>query len=293
MKNTFLHKIKNNIYIYFLVKLCILFFIVFFLDLLIGSLLRNLYFRQESGVLYRTTYSLEKTTSDILIFGSSTANHDYSPEIFQNRLHTSVYNTGRDGISIFYQYAILKGVLKRYSPKIILLNFDMDEFIKTSSSYDKISALEPYYETHPEIRSIVNLKSSDEKLKLLSKIYPFNSALFTILAGNMEFNKKRRADFEGFVPLLKVLNQPIESDSEKDVDLDSNKVQIYKLFIQDCLDNHAKLYIICSPVYNVLKNASNSVVLGERIAEEKGIRFFNFLKEREYPLALINQMSFS
>lgn len=288
VKSRFLHKIKDNIYACLLVKLIVLFFIVFLLDFFIGSLLRNLYFSQESGNLYRTTYSLEKTTCDLLIFGSSTANHEYSPQIFENRLNISTYNAGRDGTSIFYQYAILKGVLKRYTPKIILLNFDMDEFKKKPSSYDRISSLLPYYKSHPEIRSIIHLKSPNEKIKLLSKIYPFNSSLFTILVGNAEFNKRRSQDFQGFVPLKKELNQPLKSGYYADAEIDSNKVQIYKSFIRDCLKSNVKLYIICSPMYDELKNIPNSVVLGAKIAEENGVKFFNFLNDT----SIINHPSY-
>lgn len=273
------NKIRNNIYVCVLIKLVLLFVIVFFIDFSFGLLLRNLYFSQQSGKLYRTTYSLEKTKSDLLIFGSSTANHEYSPRIFENRLHISTYNTGRDGTSIFYQYAILKGVLKRYSPKMILLNFDLEEFKKNPASYDRISALLPYYKTHPEIRSIVNMKSSKERIKLFSRIYPFNSMLFTILVGNAEFNKQRRQDFQGFVPLKKILNKRLDTGYYPEAELDSNKIRIYKLFIRDCITAKVKLYIVCSPYYNELENVPNSVILGQKIARENNIKFFNFLSD--------------
>lgn len=274
-----INKIKNNIYVLVLIKLALLFAIVFLVDFSVGHLLRYLYFSQQSGNLYRTTYSLEKTKSNLLIFGSSTANHEYSPKIFENRLHISSYNTGRDGTSIFYQYAILKGVLKRYSPKMIVLNFDLDEFKKNPASYDRISTLLPYYKNHPEIRSIINMKSSEESIKLCSRIYPFNSMLFTILVGNTEFNKERRKDFQGFVPLKKVFDRELDTGYYPEEALDVNKIRIYKSFIWDCIHSNVKLYIVCSPFYHELKNTPNSVILGEKIAHENNIRFFNFLND--------------
>ncbi|HXS59927.1 MAG TPA: hypothetical protein VN703_03845, partial [Candidatus Sulfopaludibacter sp.] len=123
--------------------------------MIIGNLLRTFYFKQQSGLQCRTTYSIEKTTANVLIFGSSAANHDYQTNTFTKRLDTSFYNTGRDGISIFYEYAVLKAILKRYTPKIIILDFDQEEFIKNEASYDRLSALLPYYINHPEIRSII------------------------------------------------------------------------------------------------------------------------------------------
>ena len=92
MIKSYIHKIKKNVYQKFLMKLFFLFITLVFLDFIIGGLLSIFYFKQQSGVQYRTTYSIEKTTADLLIFGSSTATHNYHPEIFQKRLNiTSIH----------------------------------------------------------------------------------------------------------------------------------------------------------------------------------------------------------
>lgn len=109
MIKTSIHKIQKNPYQYFFLKLVVLFTIVFILDYSIGNVLRYFYFKQESGLQYRTTYSIEKTRADVLIFGSSRANHHYNPIVFENRLKQSYYNVGRDGNFIFYHSAVLKG----------------------------------------------------------------------------------------------------------------------------------------------------------------------------------------
>ncbi|HEY1870110.1 MAG TPA: hypothetical protein VGG71_03575, partial [Chitinophagaceae bacterium] len=118
----------SSVYLLFFTRFLVLLVTVFLLDLIIGSVLKKFYFQQESGLDYRSTYSIEKTTADVLIFGSSTANHDYIPEIFGKVLGIPSYNVGRDGTSVFYDYSILKMILKRYSPKIIILDFDKQEF---------------------------------------------------------------------------------------------------------------------------------------------------------------------
>ena len=275
-----IHKLKNNIYLKFLMKLFALFITLVFLDFIIGSLLSMFYFKQESGMLYRTTYSIEKTTEDLLIFGSSTAIHNYCPDIFEKSLKTSTYSVGIDGNSIFYHYAVLKAVLKRYTPKIIIYDFTIHEFSKDQESYDRLSSLLPYYKTHPEIRSIVDLKSPYEKYKLLSDIYPFNSSIFSIAAGNSEFNKKRRGDIKGYVPLTNIWNDPINDGSAfVNYELDSNKIKIYESFITDCVRSKVKLYIVCSPYFSKPNYISNSIVLGNKIAGKHNIRFFDYSKD--------------
>jgi hypothetical protein len=198
------------------------------------------------------------------------------------------YNAGRDGTHIFYHYAVLKAILKRYSPKIIILDFGID-YDKKQDSYDRISALLPYYQNHPEIHAIVNLKGPIEKYKLLSKIYPFNSSIFSIIAGNNEFNKKRTLDINGYMPSSSIWHKNISVvNLSMNYELDSTKVKIYESFIQDCILSHIKLYIVCSPYYYKYNFIPYDIKMGEQIAKKYNIKFFNHLQD----LRLINNPKF-
>ena len=115
-------RIKKNAYLYFTAKMILLLFIIFLLDFSIGQILRYFYFKSECGRQYRATYAIEKTTADVLIFGSSRAYHHYIPPLIENKLKQSCYNTGSPGQYLLYNYATLKAVLKRYTPKIIILD---------------------------------------------------------------------------------------------------------------------------------------------------------------------------
>jgi len=283
------HRIlKQNIYLRFIARVLFISIIVIILDFGIGSLLKAFYFRQTSGIDYRTTYSIEKTRADLLIFGSSTAIHDYIPGEFEKRLGLSAYNVGRDGISIFYDYAVLKTILKRYKPKIIILDFEKEEFSQSQESYDRLSALLPYYKTHPEIDKIVDLRGPYEKYKMVSNIYPYNSLVFTISAGNSEFNKKRREDIKGFVPLDRTWSDPIKFDDSFLHDgVDSNKVKTYEAFIRECVEANVELYIISSPLFVKPDYINNSVVLGKAIADKYKVRFLDFSQDT----AMLNNRS--
>lgn len=275
-----IYKIKKNPIKYFLLKLAVLLAIIFVLDYSIGNMLCYFYFKQERGAQYLSTYSIDSTNADLLIFGSSRANHHYHPDVFEKRLNLSVFNAGRDGCFIFYHYAILKAVLKRYSPKIIILDFISGEFVKNQDSYDRISSLLPYYGTHPEMRSIIELKSPYEKLKLLSTIYPYNSSMLIIAGGNAMFTIKRRKDINGYIPITKIWNGPIQIyDSSIKYEIDNNKVKVYESFIQDCINSKVKLYIVCSPHYIKSNHTDYSIILGREIAKKNNINFFDYSKD--------------
>jgi hypothetical protein len=276
MKELF-HKMKKKPVQYFFIKLLILFTVLFIIDYSLGSLFKYLYFEQESGELYTITYSIDKTNEDILVFGSSRANHHYHPEVFEKRLNLSFFNTGRDGEHIFFQDAILKAVLKRYTPKIVLFDFVDAEFDKDHTSYDRISTLLPYYHDHPEIRSIVKLRGPYEKYKLLSRSYPYNSEIFQILLGNTKYKKAKHENIKGYIPRKEIWDEPAKTVvyPEK-YPLDSNKIRIFESMIKDCKSAGTKLYIVCSPYFFDAKNQEYSILLGKQIAEKYNIDFFDF-----------------
>ncbi|HYM93989.1 MAG TPA: hypothetical protein VET23_07610, partial [Chitinophagaceae bacterium] len=258
------------------------FIIIFVLDFAAGSILKYLYFKQSSGILYRTTYTIDSTKADILIFGASTANHHYDAIEFEKRLDMSCYNTGRDGNYIFYHYAILKAILKRYTPKIAILDFNDKDFIKDQESYDRISSLLPYYNKHPEMRSIIQLKSPFEKYKLISKIYPYNSLLFTIGVGNTGFNKNRENinDMKGYIPLKEVWKEQLTTNSSPEkYKLDSVKINILESFISDCLKSNIKLYIFVSPRFIKYTYTDQSIEIAQKMAQKFNIPFYDFMND--------------
>ncbi len=251
--------------------------IVLCTDFLIGSLLRYFYFKQQSGFQYRTTYSIEKTKAYLLIFGSSRANHHYHPDVFEKKMNLSFYNVGRDGGSIFYDYAVLQAILVRYCPKIVILDFERKEFEKNQENYDRISFLLPYYDTHPEIHSIIKLKGPYEQIKLLSKIYPFNSSIFTIAIGNTKMGGQRYREIKGYVPLTKEWVEALKSENTPSTNqLDSNKIRLYETFIRDCIKSKVKLYIVCSPYFVKSPNKDYSIIKGREIAGKYNIGFFDY-----------------
>ena len=267
--------------------------LLFLLDFSIGRILRHYYFSQDSGLLYQTTYALDSTKADIVIFGSSYANHHYAPGPFETRLHLSVYNAGRDGNYIFYHYAILKGLLKRYSPKKIILDFNFGAFEKDEISYESMSSLLPYYRDHPELRSIIQLRGPFEKYKLASKVYPYNSLLFTIAVGNLDYNKtfRNKNNNEGFVPLFRTMNRQLSIDTlPKTYLMDTAKINIFKSFIRACEKSNVALYIVVSPRYIKYTHQDLSILTANKIADSMNVPFYNYLND---PEILSNQENFA
>jgi hypothetical protein len=277
------NNLRKNVYLFTLAKVLAFSGIILSLDAGIGGILRFLYFRQYTGIEYQTIYSINHTTADLLIFGSSRATHQYYPELFENNLNLSYYNVGRDGTSIFYHYAVLKAVLERYTPKMVILDFEADEFALIQESYDRLSCLLPFYRTHPEIRPIVRSKSKFERIKLLSSIYPFNSSVFTIVAGNSKFYVKLNENDKGYIPLLKMWNKPIGVNSDMPSSkLDENKISTYESFIKECVNSKIQLYVVCPPFYIKRLYQNPSVTLGKKIAGQYNVPFLDYSNDTTF-----------
>ena len=104
--------------------------------------------------------------------------------------------------------------------------------------------------------------------------------LFKIAMGNTEFNKKRNIDIKGYVPLSNSLNEPIRKvDLSSKYPIDSNKVNCYKSFINDCIKANVKLYLVSSPYFFQSTGSDTSIALAKKIANEKNIDFIDFSKD--------------
>lgn len=269
----------ENKYYFLFNRLIVLMVILLLLDFSIGNTMRYFYFNQKSGKHYRTTYTMEEVKTGIIVLGSSRANHHYHPEVFENVLGDSFYNAGRDGNFIFYHYAVLKSALKRYTPDIVILDILRDEFSKNQFSYDGLSSLLPYYRDHPEIRPIVELRSPYEKVKLISSIYPYNSAIFSIIAGNLGLRSEKGKEKKGYVPITKIYDGTVpETFPVSEGEIDPHKIAVFDSLTEECITAGVSLFIICSPYYSTVED-TETLEIARNIAQKYDIPFFDFSSE--------------
>lgn len=284
-KMSWINKIKEKGLPSLLFKTVVFLFILFIVDLIFGNVLKNLYSKQKPGEIYRISYSIDSTKADILIFGASHANHHYVPENFKKKMNLTCYNTGKDGQIILYNYAILKSVLKRYSPKIAILDLSRDELAVEQQSYDRLSTLIPYYKSHPEIRKIINLRSPYEKYKMISHIYPYNSLIFSLIMGAIESHKERKDTHEqnGYIPLYESCYRQLSVDTSYGSQiLDSNKINGFKSFIKDCKNSNVRLFVVFSPILITYPHQDPSTTVVKSICKENKIPVYSFINDSSF-----------
>ncbi|MEI7723706.1 MAG: hypothetical protein WCK09_01310 [Bacteroidota bacterium] len=238
----------------FIFRLSLITIILLFFDLGIGTLLKLYYYREKSGQSFSTTYAIDSVNTDILIFGSSRAIHHYIPKVFQDSLGLSVFNIGRDGSFLLYNYAVFKAISKRYHPKLIIFDITPEEITRETTSYDRLSVLLPYYQDHPEIRATINLRGPFEMIKRISSIYPYNSAILSIIKGNISHFNTKNSEMKGYIPISKIIkNKKIGTldigKLKNETNTDKNKIAAIKNMIEVCKKSGIKIIFVQSPMY--------------------------------------------
>lgn len=262
----------------FITRLSIFIVIIYIADYAIGSQLEKYYYLQKQGTEYHTTFAMDSVNADLLIFGSSRACHHYDPAVLSPALNESFYNVGRDWQSIFYDYSLLSAISKRYFPKTIILDITIDELQKDQGSYDRMSSLLPYVSRDENIRELVKARGPFEKVKLLSRIYPYNSLLIPILAGNIPRKMQQSVDVLGFLPLeenkqfslLEYLPVPDE------LLLDELKLTCLEKFIQLAKSHNCSLTLITSPYLTDRPTQARSLSMIDSLCNKMGIHYMNF-----------------
>jgi hypothetical protein len=268
--------IKNK-YIRFIANGFLFIALIFIFDQVLGKVLRHFYFKSEYGITYQLTYSLDSTKADVIILGSSRANHNYIPQIIEDSLNLSCFNTGMDGNFMLNSSAFFKSIVKRHTPKIVLMDISLDELFIGTWGYDELTYLLPYYRNKPEIRDVVLLKSKFEKIKLISEVYPYNSTPLSILEGNIRTEDISK--FKGYSPIYgKLKDTTIKSEQERDLEVDTNKIKALDAIASDCETQNIKLIFIQSPRYSIINQKTSVSILNE-IATNHDAEFWNYLND--------------
>lgn len=240
---------SKNKYLRFVANAILFVFILFLFDQLFGRTLKHYYFKTTSGDYYRTTYAMDSTNAEIIILGSSRASHHYIPQIFEDSLDMSCYNTGRDGNFLLFNYAIFKSILKRYNPKLIILDINTSDLYHTDRTYDGLASLLPYYFEKPELKNIIELKSEAEKYKMWSATYPFNSTIIAVSKGNLgSYNDNK---LKGYLPLYgtTVFQNNTPMNTESNLEFDTNKLSTLDSMAFICAQKKIRFIVVQSPRY--------------------------------------------
>jgi hypothetical protein len=251
------------------------------LDFGFGHIYEFLYLTEKSQKQDRLIHSAIGTHEEVLVFGSSRACHHYNPEIIEEKLNLTCFNVGYGGQNIYYHLALLKEAIKRKKPQIAILDLIKIDFEDTGKIHDKekLSVLLPFVNKSNIYRETVLLRGKNEKIKLFSSIYPFNSKLLHILRNNLT---SQRSDTKGFFGLSRVWGKPIETKMNKNFTPSNDKLEALGEFITLCQTNEIMIKIFISPHYAKFSSKNGYDYIAEYIQKNHGLEINNLSASKKY-----------
>lgn len=255
----------------FLIKIFLFFIAIAVLDFLFGSACQYMNSHSKGGGVKSRYYVCKESNEDVLVFGSSRAKHHYVPDVIEDSLGLSCYNTGEDGNGIIYCYGVLKMITRRYIPKMII--YDVSEFdVRKDDNTKYLDLLKAYYD-EPGIDSIFWNVEPKARLMMCSNLYRYNTTCLRMI-GNYLYPMGNYP--KGYSALLKTMDYEPEIKGSKEITgVDELKIYYFEQFVKFAKSNGIELLCCVSPYYHVSANTAYCEPIKE-LCNNYNVPFYNW-----------------
>lgn len=266
--------------LWLLLKVLIVVILLVFVDFMAGYVLDRLYSTSKSGVSYQEYTIINKTNQEVLVFGSSRAAYHYVPSVLAEELKMSVYNSGREGTGIFFHNAVLISTLKRYTPKLIILDLDYrDIYMEGKGGFgpEVLKELTPFHGKISEKFDSLLVQNWYDPILFQSNLFKYNKKFFSVLTGNVI---KSRDNYNGYRPLYGEWSKEIKKLDEVNLIPDSAKINQLEKFIEMAKNKNIQVVLTVSPYYidmpvDLLKPL-------EEISKILQVTFLNHIRDKRF-----------
>ncbi|MFZ4058421.1 MAG: hypothetical protein ACOYKE_09785 [Ferruginibacter sp.] len=245
-------------------------------DYCIGWILARAYTTAKSGNIAKANYAINACKEDIVFIGASDVTHHIISKNIADSLQMSCFNLGIDGLNSYFQLGVLQSILKRYTPKIIVISTNIlaDSDVKTKAD---IKSLLPYCNNHPAIKALVTKTDSSEQFKLWSKCYPYNSLLLDILQGNI----KSEPNTFGYKALYGT-NAALQLNTNPPaLNFTKQSLENFKVMLAAAKQQKCAVYIFQAPRYQSVAHAQDQALLLS-LANEYKVGFLNYVTDTAF-----------
>ncbi len=231
------------------VRVAVFVLIVFLMDRMIGIVCEKLYHKSNDFTIHKLCYTIDSTKEELLVYGSSRAQHHFIPTIISQQTGMRTYNCGFGGRGLLFSFLQLNETLKRYQPKMVVLEVSPNILIDKDSE-EKLKILLPFNRRDGLIHDALTKGDAYEKIKLLSSIYPYNSTIASLVSSIRRTNVDSA---NGFIPLTGTidtvgLTSKIASSFETSV-IPKERLDEIGDIVELCKKHNVRLIIVASPVF--------------------------------------------
>lgn len=228
----------------YLIKIILFFMAVVVIDILFGIACQYMNDHSKGGGIKSRYYVCKESNEDVLVFGSSRAKHHYVPDVIEDSLHMTCYNTGEDGNGIILCYGFLKMITERYSPKLII--YDVNEFDMFKDDNMKyLDLMKPYY-YEEGVDSIFWSVEPKSRIMMLSNLYRYNTTCLRVIGNYLH---PMTSYPKGYLALNNTMDYEPDFKEESKMEEDTLKLHYFERFIQLTKNKNIKLICCVSPYY--------------------------------------------
>lgn len=230
-------------------------------------------------------FAMNRACPEILILGSSRANHHYNCRLIADKFGKNVYNAGIDGTNLLYSRCVLQRVLERTIPDLVILELNVGCLFNGNTVDIKHCRL--FADTNTLFEQVVCKYDMSQCLYI--NAYRYNSSILNILS-NVFLRRNNRSDGNGFVPLA---NTNLYSGSDWEYrningTLNKNTVDEFILILDIAKAYGFGLVVASSPVRFMYNSDNTSTETVKHLCDEYGVIFLDnsqlpyFKKHDEY-----------
>ena len=259
----------------YLLKIVLFFGIVAVVDFCFGKTCEWLQLHAKGGQMKCITQAALVQESDIIIMGSSRANHHYVSSVLADSLGLTVYNAGVDGNGIVLASGVYAMMTSRYTPKVIIYDveptFDINVYSEDGNNTRYIGGLRPYF-ANDKVRGIITRVDPVERYKEISSMFRYNSKIFDLLKDQFVVGGYVE---DGFVPLQgKMTKEPEIKSDGKPTQTDEMKLEFMEEFVAELSKSNIHLIVTASPKYGAVSSEVFEPV--KEICSRYGVEFWDY-----------------
>lgn len=247
-------------------------------DFFVGEVSRHLLKNVPDAGIIQTNaaMALFKKEADVLVLGSSRANHHYVPEVIKEEMGLSCYNAGRDGKDIIYADMVLRAFAERCTPIFLLL--DLSESMLDGSWNYSTTDMNCFYGASKPVTDIIDETADWQmRLKLLSNLYRYNNTLPWLF----EAYRNKDKDSDGYIPLAAEDNFMSFHQSEgKPFRVDGTCLHYIKDILAFCKQKDIQVVGVISPSLSYTSNGFEQWV--SNFFAQQGFETFDYGRAEKY-----------
>jgi len=261
----------KKIYVKVFRDFLIILFIVFALDIVFGKLCSIALHNSPDGRYYKTLYVFEHYNEDILMIGSSKAEVNFVPNVFEEELNLTCWNAGRGGQSLPYSRCIQEVSLSRHAPKILILGVNK-LVLERPLNFVRMGFLKPFYWDFPPIRPFINEISTNEKYYMFSNLYAYNSTFYYLFRSYFVKGMDGENKHKGWKPKTGHMSIDLNSNYKHEIfvepkPINKRALKEFETIIQSFKKAGTEIYVVISPDFKPA-NPTTTIVKLKELANE-------------------------